>query len=455
MQPMNYMLDVQKPFDGALQGIQAGLGLSNAMDQSAARQQELQQKQFALEQQKQMQGDLAKLSQNPNPTAQDFASITTKYPTLAEHFKNTWSMLNTDQQQSRLSQASQVYAALNAGKPDIAAQLAADQAVAFKNAGQENDYKAMDTLSKLIQQSPETAKTSTGLLLSSVLGPEKFSSTFSTLSKLPGEVAAGEAGATKARYEANNTPQRLDLENRYKGAEIRNLDSQIGERAGRLGLDRDKLQSETELKLYELNQKTNPALNLEGDAKKIINDSTVASVAADQSSSSMTNLANQLEKSGAGYGALGSAAEWLKKTTGNQDAVTQMRQEYTRIRSSQVSKMLPPGAASDKDVALAMAGFPPDTADAGTLASFLRGMAKLNTYSAVTENAKAEWVNSVGHLGKPKTDINVDGINVPAGSTFTDFARQYMDSKVAQRQTQQAQSQVQSRSYMRHAQGAQ
>jgi hypothetical protein len=292
-------------------------------------------------------------------------------------------------------------------------------------------------------------------MLSSVLGPEKFSTTFSTLAKLPGEVKAGEATATQKAYEAANTPQRLDLENRYKGAEIRNLDSQIGERAGRLGLDRDKLQSETELKLYELNQKTNPALNLEGDAKKIINDSTVASVAADQSSNQMLNLASQLEKTGGGYGTFGSAAEWLKKTTGNQDALTQMRQEYTRIRSSQVSKMLPPGAASDKDISLAMAGFPPDTADSNTMASFLRGMAKLNTYTAVTENAKAEWVNAVGHLGKPKTDINVDGINVPAGSTFTDFARQYMDSKVTQRQTQQAQQQVQTRSYMRHAQGAQ
>ena len=171
-----------------------------------------------------------------------------------------------------------------------------------------------------------------------------------------------------------------------------------------------------------------------------------------QSSNSTLNLAEQLEKSGVGYGAFGSAAEWLKKTTGNQDVVTQMRKEYTRIRSSQVIKMLPPGPASDKDIELAMAGFPPDTADAATLASFLRGMSKLNTYTAVTENAKAEWVNSVGHLGKPKTDINVDGVNVPAGSTFTDFSRQYIDSKVSQRQTQQAQSQVQSRSYMRWAQ---
>ena len=361
-------------------------------------------------------------------------------------------MLNTDQQQSRLGQATQVYAALNAGKPDIAKDLLTKQRDAATNAGNAQDAQSADTMLKMVDLHPQIALNSAGLMLSSVLGPEKFSSTFSTLSKLPGEVAAGEATATQKKYEANNTPQRLALENVYKGAEIRNLDSQVGERAGRLGLDRDKLQTETELKLYELNMKGNPAFNLDGDAKKIINDSTVSSVAADQSAGQITDLASRLEKEGGGYGALGTASEWMKKATGNQDSMTQMRNEYTRIRNSQAMKMLPPGSASDKDVAMAMGGFPPETADAKTMASFLRGMAKLNQYTAVSDNAKAEWVNAVGHLGKPKTDINVDGVNVPAGSTFTDFARQYMASKVEQKQTQAAQQQVQGRSYMRWAQ---
>jgi hypothetical protein len=422
------------------------------MDQNASRQQDLLQRQYALAQKQEMDTDLAKLADIKNPQAQDFANITTKYPALAGHFKETWSMLNTDQQQSRLGQATQVYSALHAGKPDIAKDLLTKQRDAAKNAGNEQDAQAADTMLQMVDLHPEVALNSAGLMLSSVLGPEKFSTTFASLAKLPSEVAKSAADASKAQAEARNTPQRLELESRYKMGQLRDLDSQIAERSGRLNLDRDKLQSEIELKLFELNQKTNPALNLDDGAKKLINDSSVASVSADQSSVAMLNLANQLDKSGAGYGAFSSASEWLKKTTGNQDAMTQMRQEYTRIRSSQVSKMLPPGAASDKDVALAMAGFPPDTADAATMASFLQGMSKLSTYTAVTENAKAEWVNSVGHLGKAKSDINIDGVNVPAGSTFTDFARQYMDTKVSQRQAQQSQSQVPSRSYMRWAQ---
>lgn len=460
MQPMDYRIQVQNPFEGAIQGVQAGVNLAGIMDKQAEQQRQ-------LELQRQMQTDLGGLAtkvKDGTAGAQDFAATVVKYPQLSEHFKRGFDMMSADQQQARLGQATQVYAALNANKPEIAQQLLAEQEAAARNSGNEKDAQAAATLSKLISMSPETAKTSTGLMLSSVMGPDKFTATFTGLGgeqraqeKQPYEVTTAAATAQQKVAEARNTPERLALENSNTRATIRNIDSQIDERAGRLGLDRDKLQSETELKLYELNQKTNPALNLEGDAKKIINDSTVASVAADQSANQMLDLAGRLEKQGGGYGAFGSASEWIKKQTGNQDALTQLRQEYTRIRSSQVSKMLPPGAASDKDVSLAMMGFPPDTADAKTMASFLRGMSKLSAYTAVTENAKAEWVNAVGHLGKPKTDINVDGINVPAGSTFTDFAEQYLGAKVVQKQTRQAQAQVQSRSYMRHAnpQGAQ
>lgn len=453
MDPINYVRDVQNPFNSVATGMMQGLQLGTAM-------QAQQEKRRQIELQKQMQTDLGALASKQNPTAQDFAQITTKYPQLAEHFKNTWTMLNADQQQTRLSQASQVYAALNANKPEIARQLLDEQAAAYRNSGMDQDAKTTETLSKLIEMSPETAKTSTGLLLSSVLGPEKFATTFTSLGgeqraqeKQPGEVTTINANARKATYEANNTPQRLALENTYKASEIRNLGSQIGERASRLKLDRDKLQSDVELKLFELNQK---AGTLDDGAKKIINDSTVASVAADQQAGQMLDLAGRLEKQGGGYGAFSTANEWLKGATGNQDAMTQMRNEYTRLRNSSVLKMLPPGPASDKDIQMAQKGFPSDTADSATMASFLRGMAKLQQYSAVAESAKAEWVNSVGHLGKPKTDIVVDGVNVPAGSTFTDFARQYLDSKTAQRGAQQAQQQLPNRSYMRHAQpGAQ
>lgn len=456
MQPMDYRIQVQNPFEGAIRGVQAGVNLAGVMDKQAEQQRQ-------LELQRQMQTDLGGLAmkvKDGTAGAQDFASTVVKYPQLSEHFKRGFDMMSADQQQSRLGQATQVYAALNANKPEIAQQLLAEQEAAARNSGNEKDAQAAATLSKLISMSPETAKTSTGLMLSSVMGPDKFTATFTGLGseqraqeKQPFEVSTAAATALQKVAEAHNTPVRLFLENSNTLATIRNIDSQIGERSQRLGLDRDKLQSEVEMKLYELGQKQG---QLTDDAKKIVNDSTVAATTADQASGQMLDLATRMENEAMGSGLTAKGGELYKQYMGSQDAVTSLRQEYTRLRNTQAIKMLPPGPATDKDIALAMKGFPDETADPKTMASFLRGMAKMNQYTAVNESAKAEWVNAVGHLGKPKTDITIDGVKIPAGTTFVDFARQYMPSKTEQRGKEQSQAQVPNASYMKwlQSQGA-
>lgn len=438
MQPMNYTIDVKNPFETALNGAQAAIGISNAMDAEKA-------KQYDLARRQQMSTDANALAANPAPTASDYANFITKYPEHADHYQKAWGMLSDQQQKTSLSDSTQVFAALNAGQPDIATGLLDDKATALKNSGRDGEAKHYEVMSKLIKINPNLPRDQIGMMLFSNLGPEQFNKTFASLAKLPSEVRKGEADATKAEAEAAMTPQRLALENQLKAGQIRDIDSNIATRSGQLGLDKDKLQSEVELKLYELRNKNT---TLDDGAKKLVNDSTIAAVAADQSASQMLNLAGQLEKTGAGYGGAASAAEWLKKATGNQDAISMMRQEYTRIRSGQVAKLLPPGPASDKDIALAMAGFPPDTADAVSMASFLRGMAKLTSYDAANNEAKAEWINSVGHLGRAKTDIEVGGIAVPAGSNYLDFAKQYLGKKAEQRTNS---AQLPTRSYMRYA----
>lgn len=456
MQPMDYRIQVQNPFEGALQGVQAGVNLAGIMDKQAEQQR-------LLQQQQQMQldlGSLAMRAKEGTAGAKDFASMSVKYPQMSEHFKRGFDVLSADQQQARLGQATQVYAALTANKPEIADQLLAEQEAAARNAGNDKDAQAAATFRKLIEMSPETAKTSTGLMLSSVMGPEKFTAAFSSLGEQkraeesqPFKLRTEAAGAAQKEAESRNTPERLALENNNTRATIRNIDSQIGERAARLGLDRDKLQSEAEMKLYELQQK---AGTLDDGARKIINESTVAATAADQAAGQMLDLAARMESEAMGSGLAAKGGELYKQYMGSQDAVTALRQEYTRLRNTQAIKMLPPGPATDKDIALAMKGFPDESSSPKAMASFLRGMAKLNQYAAVNESAKAEWVNAVGHMGKPKTDIVIDGVQVPAGSTFVDFSRQYMPTKTEQRGKEQAQTQVQNASYMRwlQSQGA-
>jgi hypothetical protein len=448
MEPINYSIDVKSPFDSALSGFQNGMQMGAQAD--AMKQQQLQRAQ-AL----QMQKDLGALASNPNAGAQDYAAMMVKYPQMSEHFKKSWDVLSADQQQNKLSHATQVYAALQTGNPGVASQLLDQQATALRNSGKEEDAKAADTMSQMIQLDPTSAKTTAGLMLSSIMGPDKFASTFGTLGDQnraqelqPSKVAQSEAEAAVTGsnavikgVEAANAPQKTALDNA-------NTQSQINERPARLLLDRDKLTSEYKLKIAEMD----PAFKLDDGAKKLINDSTIAAVASDQSAGQMLDLANRLEQSGAGSGATAKGYEVYKSLTGNQDAVTALRQEYVRLRSGQVSKLLPPGSASDKDIQIAMSGFPSDTTDPQTMAKFVRGMAKLQQYDGVLNTAKAEWVNSVGHLGKPKQDIEIDGVKVPAGSTFTDFTKQFMKQKVESRAAEQAVQQVRGRSYMRFAQ---
>ena len=448
MEPINYSIDVKSPFDSALSGFQNGMQIGAQAD--AMKQQQLQRVQ-----QMQMQKDLATLSSNQNAGAQDYASMMVKYPQLSEHFKGSWDVLNADQQQTTLGNATQAYAALQSGKPEIAVNLLTDKAAAYRNSGKEDEAKKLETLAHTIQINPDAGKTSTALMLSAIMGPDKFATTFgtlgdqnraqdqapATLAKKEAEAAVEGSNAVIKGVEAANAPKKTALDNA-------NTQSQINERSARLGLDRDKLTSDVQLKLAEMN----PAFKLDDGAKKLINDFTIGAVASDQSAGQMLDLANRLEQSGAGSGATAKGYEVYKSLTGNQDAITALRQEYVRLRSGQVSKMLPPGPASDKDIEIAMSGFPSDTTDPNTMAKFVRGMAKLQQYDGVLNTAKAEWVNSVGHLGKPKQDIEIDGVKVPAGSTFTDFTKQFMKQKVDTRAAEQAVQQVQGRSYMRFAQ---
>jgi len=450
MQPIDYTVDVKDPFESTLQGVQAGAQISALKAQQQAQEA---QRQAAI----QMQKDLRALAANKNATGSDYANMILKYPQMSDHFKSSWDMLNADHQQSKLDNFTQVHAALTNDKPDVAIKILTDRAEALRNSGRENDAKTNEDMAEFIRLNPQAAKTSSGLMLSSIMGPEKFASTFSTLGaeqrateEQPYKIISAAADAETKVAEAGNVDTKLALENQKGLTDIKNTESLINDRADRLGLDKDTLKSNIKMKLYELGQN---ATKLDGDTKKIINDSVIASTTAAAAADSMDNLATKFETMEIPAGLKGRAYEALKSATGNQNAVTSLRQEYARIRSSQVSKMLPPGAASDKDIALAMSGFPSETGDPKEMASFLRGMSKLSRYDAAANDAKSQWVNSVGSLGNAKSDIEINGVQVPAGTKYTDYVKQFVQQQADTAAQESALKQVQGRSYMRHVGG--
>ena len=91
-------------------------------------------------------------------------------------------------------------------------------------------------------------------------------------------------------------------------------------------------------------------------------------------------------------GWMGTAYGAMKKFVGGEDEIDLLRQEYKRLRISDGLSSLPPGAASDKDVELAMSKFPDETSDPAYIASFLEGIAKRAAIDAEFQKFYAKFV---------------------------------------------------------------
>lgn len=135
---------------------------------------------------------------------------------------------------------------------------------------------------------------------------------------------------------------------------------------------------------------------LSPQVQKRLSVATDDAITAENNTAKFTNLANDIERANIGGGVAGQFSEKLKELTGEQDAVSALRREYNAIKGSQVVNNLPPGAASDKDIELAMAGFPSDRASGAQIAGFLRGIAKLQDANAKLQNFKADYISDNG-----------------------------------------------------------
>lgn len=106
-------------------------------------------------------------------------------------------------------------------------------------------------------------------------------------------------------------------------------------------------------------------------------------------------LADDVQKNGQDFGG-GTEATWeefYKEVTGSTDAVSELRTRYRNIRATSALQNLPPGAASDTDVRIALSGVPPENANAETVESFLRGLAKLEGYVEEYNRAKLKYID--------------------------------------------------------------
>jgi len=127
--------------------------------------------------------------------------------------------------------------------------------------------------------------------------------------------------------------------------------------------------------------------------------------------------------------------ESIKGFLGKQDLVTLLRTEAQALRIGTAVANLPPGPASDKDVALVLSGTLDANADPKTLAEYARGIAKLAQMESRFHSDQAAWINKYRDVGGYLDHVTLRNYNdkiayindefkqVPAGfNTFTDYA---------------------------------
>lgn len=127
--------------------------------------------------------------------------------------------------------------------------------------------------------------------------------------------------------------------------------------------------------------------------QKILDTAQNQAFDAEKTANEFDLLVDDFTGAGFGGGVVSSVDEFLKDALGTQDDVSTLKRKFRGIRASQATKNLPPGPASDKDIALALSGFPPDNAPADVIASFLIGASKLARINNAFQSFKAEYIS--------------------------------------------------------------
>lgn len=136
---LSYLTAVQSPVDALAQGYSQGLSLRNTQEQMEMRKQQQilaqQQAERAMQSKMERQQNIANFVQKKGKTAEDYVNLGLLYPDIAEGARKGFELLNKDQQQNALRSGSQIFAAYQNEKPEIANQLLEERANAFEQQG--------------------------------------------------------------------------------------------------------------------------------------------------------------------------------------------------------------------------------------------------------------------------------------------------------------------------------
>ena len=98
----------------------------------------------------------------------------------------------------------------------------------------------------------------------------------------------------------------------------------------------------------------------------------------------------------------------IKNTLGTRDEIEFLRTGYTRARNTEIVGSLPKGTASDRDIALFSAGFPPENASMGEVYKYLQAAKRINNLNQEYNDLLGMYINTQADQGVSPTTVGFD-----------------------------------------------
>jgi hypothetical protein len=440
------------------QGVQTGIGLGDARVAAMDRQ-------LLLE--RQAQADAAAKAQQEAALASrqayidagekviaggfksdDVLALRARFPEAAKHYADIVKTMDETTKRNHFHNAAAVFS-IAKNDPIKGAEYAERLAEAAKNTpGQEKQAEALLRVAGQIRENPGGALLQTASFISEAADtPKEFAEVFDRISASDATLTEAKAKAGQAQAEektkaatAKYAEDQALANLGYTKAQTNRLYAQTKNDAARLALDEKRLLADQIARQEELRAKMGEIPEgVRKDLDKAVAEGSTAKLQAASSTELAKKFRQYSKEAGESWkrttssGLRARAGEMLAAWTGFEDDVSAMRKQYDALVASQVITNLPPGSASDTDIALVRGGFPDSTSDPEQVANFLDAMANVQRATARQKRTESDYLAANRSLAPARTDIVVDGVLIPAGTSFDDASAIVYASKAPQK----------------------
>ena len=428
-QPFDYRMQYVDPTEALMKGIQSGQTLRANDMQLKAAQQKAQDDQLAAQQkamrEQQRQDLVAKYLTTGDSSM--LPNIIMQFPEMRESVDTMVKVKGEAYKQDQTSFFARVVPALKSGRGDVALDVIKTRVSALEQSGSDpQQLETLKTAQKALESGDQNAIRQIAALaeLSLAAYDDKYAASMKALGEnaradqmQPSTVQKSQAEAQIKQSEAQyaNANNQATLQAKLAGIEVALRNASTNEERARL--EREKATVEIQMKMAKGIEIPPAMQTLQAES---VNQAIKLRSTADSSRKLAENL-RQFSTFGKGTNTLG---EWFASQFGQEDEYSALRQQYLSLKNSMVGAQAADfKPLSNADLEMLQKGFPDESASPAYIANFLEKAAKFSEIQAIREEAKAEWISQVGNMGTTRQAIEINGVVVPKGTSYSKFVR--------------------------------